>query len=1074
MDNVAHSYTCTFIDDVPAGGSFVVTVPFTVGVNNQVNTVIPNTIDNVGAVNLLNTVSSNTVNINLNQTFQATLTKVASPSSVTSVPTQTFDWIYTITNIGTGSLTGVTITDPTLDGGQPTIITASPAAQTIAVPGSAGCTVAANVLTCDLAGANELDPLVPGASFSFPIQMTTVAGAAQGTAVLNTAQFDSNETPQIASSAGVVTIDNSPILTITKTASSDDVGYGNGGPTTTFTITVNNVGAVDATGVVVADVLPAGLTQQGGTCVLPATVDIAAGANFTCTIIASLTGGTTPANGSSFVNTASATFNLETVSASAIVNAAVPHLTVSKSAEFGTLNAVGGADNEVFRITVTNDGNAPTGTGAFLRDGHVAPFDANADGLNAVGAFTASAGLPGCTAALFFGPVGCPITLNAGQTATVSFEAQADADKVDGTVLSNVAAAYRVPAGAAGANSLFSMDDATTVVAAPKLEVTVVPSKSPISVDPAEQFAFIITVKNVGHAVASDIVITDALFNTVGIVGVPTTFDVQMFAGVLHCEVTAGQVTCDDGGAGTPDLQVGDSVSIVVPVTADAANLPSDGDSLVNSATASCANCPNDAIGAGNVVVENDPAQSLTKSAPSTVNAGGTIAYVLTVSNGSGTARDYTVIDTLPGGVTNPVATAPCVIANNAGTVTWNVNVPANSSVSCTITVTVPANTPTNTSFLNSAILVLNGNEVAQASALTTVGAQVDLTKTGPASVTAGSDAVYTLTVTNNSGASQAVVVKDTLPGAPITFVSTTCAGATTAAGILTWSPVLNAGQSLSCTVTVNVPAGTPIGTSFTNTAALIINGLQVDSASVTTTVSNEQITITKTPSKNPVSSNPNETFAFNITVTNNGNATATGITVADTLPAELVVAGAFANVGGFTCAVTGNNDVVTCTGGTLAPGSSVNIAIPVRFDAAALPIADNTTISNTASVTACTISGVACADNPSASSTVTVLNRPVLSMVKTVESGDPVIAGQNVIYAVTVANSGGSDATVTINDAMPAALTNIQVLTNGGLTCNVAATKVITCTGTVPAGQSITLRFQGTVPANTANGAVK
>jgi uncharacterized repeat protein (TIGR01451 family) len=223
--------------------------------------------------------------------------------------------------------------------------------------------------------------------------------------------------------------------------------------------------------------------------------------------------------------------------------------------------------------------------------------------------------------------------------------------------------------------------------------------------------------------------------------------------------------------------------------------------------------------------------------------------------------------------------------------------------------------------------------------------------------------------------------------------------------------------------VTVNVPAGTPIGTTFNNSATLVVNGNQVDTSTVVTTVSNEQITITKTPSKNPVSSNPNESFSYNVTVTNNGNATATDIVVVDTLPAALN-GPTWTNQpvgGGNTCSNAA--DVVTCEIATLGPGSSVNISIPVNFAAAQL---DGFDFDNTATVTECLIGGVACAENPSASTTVTVLNRPVLSMVKTVETGDPVIAGEEVVYSITIFNSGGSDAEVTFRDVMPAALENV------------------------------------------------
>jgi uncharacterized repeat protein (TIGR01451 family) len=329
----------------------------------------------------------------------------------------------------------------------------------------------------------------------------------------------------------------------------------------------------------------------------------------------------------------------------------------------------------------------------------------------------------------------------------------------------------------------------------------------------------------------------------------------------------------------------------------------------------------------------------------------------------------------------------------------------------------------------------------------------------------------YTISVTNNGNAPQTgIVVQDALPGAPLTFVSASCpAGLTPVNGVLTWTlPSTAADQTRTCTVVMNVPAGTPIGTSFSNTASLLVNGLQIDSVSVTTTVSNEQITIQKISSKNPVSSNPAETFAYNLIVTNNGNATAMDITVVDTLPAQLngPVWNAFA-IGSFSC--TNAADVVTCSGGDLGPGSSVVIAIPVTL---AAQVADGFDIVNTATVTECTIGAVACAENPSSSTTTQVLNHPVLSMVKVADS-DPIVAGGVAAYTITIANTGGSDAEVIFDDAMPAALENLSIDQDGGLTCTEEPNNVIHCEGTVGAGDVVTIRISGDVPADTDDGAV-
>ena len=85
--------------------------------------------------------------------------------------------------------------------------------------------------------------------------------------------------------------------------------------------------------------------------------------------------------------------------------------------------------------------------------------------------------------------------------------------------------------------------------------------------------------------------------------------------------------------------------------------------------------------------------------------------------------------------------------------------------------------------------------------------ADVQVTKSGPSSVGAGSDFTYTITVTNHGpDAATQVVVRDALPGA-VAFVSASNGGAASG-GTVTWPAVsLDDGESVQRTVTVTAPA---------------------------------------------------------------------------------------------------------------------------------------------------------------------------------------------------------------------------------------------------------------------------
>jgi uncharacterized repeat protein (TIGR01451 family) len=224
----------------------------------------------------------------------------------------------------------------------------------------------------------------------------------------------------------------------------------------------------------------------------------------------------------------------------------------------------------------------------------------------------------------------------------------------------------------------------------------------------------------------------------------------------------------------------------------------------------------------------------LAKTGPTTVRAGGRLVYTLSVTNhGPSTAQTVSVVDTLPAGVT-------FVSASGTG---WSCTHAANVSVTCTrsalvsgatapdITVAVAA--PSQASSIVNAAVVSSAspdpdptNDAASTTTSVTASADLEIAKTGPATVKAGGRLVYTLSVTNHGpSTAQTVSVVDTLP-AGVTFVSASgtgwsCTHAANVSVTCTRSALVSGATAPDITVTVNAPTQ----------ASSIVNAAEVSSA---------------------------------------------------------------------------------------------------------------------------------------------------------------------------------------------------------------------------------------------------
>lgn len=203
----------------------------------------------------------------------------------------------------------------------------------------------------------------------------------------------------------------------------------------------------------------------------------------------------------------------------------------------------------------------------------------------------------------------------------------------------------------------------------------------------------------------------------------------------------------------------------------------------------------------------------------------------------------------------------------------------------------------------------------------------------------------YTVTVTHVSGGTtNAVEVADALPTG-VTFVSSSAtqgeyddATGIWYVGTMSSSDV----ETLTITATVDPTAsGAIVNTATLNRSSQpdSVSGNNSDTATITLAESAD-LEIVKTDSADPVAKN--STFAYTLTITNNGSGTATNVVVTDTLPGTVTFQSAVPSVG--TCSESGGT--VTCSLGTLANAAVETVNIVVTAPA------DPGDITNNASVT--------------------------------------------------------------------------------------------------------------------------
>jgi uncharacterized repeat protein (TIGR01451 family) len=553
---------------------------------------------------------------------EISITKTADQGTVSAG--DTIGFTITVTNSGTGTASGVTVTDtlPSDPGLSWTIDAAN---------SDAGCSIAAGTLTCNFGS------LAPGASKHVHITSPTTA-ASCGT-VDNTASVTTSNDGSDSDDASI-TVD-CPNVTVLKTA---DQGTIDAGDTAAFTIVVTNEGPGTAHDVTLTDTLPSGIawSEDSLACSIAAGVmtcdfgDLVEGATRTVHVA----GETDAADCGVLSNTAVVAASNEALVSigdnlsTAEITVDCPEISITKTPDAGTVNA---GEDIGFTIEATNTGDG-TAHGVTVTD--TLPSDPGltwtVDGANSDAGCSIASGVLTCD----WGD------LASGASKSVHITSPTTADSCG--AVDNTASVTTTNDGSDSA-------DASITVNCPDVFVT--KTADAALVENGDAIGFTITVGNDGPGTATGVTLTDTLPTNGGLAWSIDLIDGQAPDAQSPCTIANGTLTCAFG-----DLVDGGSHTVHL-------TSPTDGTScgaVDNTAVVDALNEPNTPAFTAN----NEASASLTVICPGiqivkTVDPksgvpGDTVTYTYVVTNiGDTTLYDISVDDDVIGHIGDIEELAP-------------------------------------------------------------------------------------------------------------------------------------------------------------------------------------------------------------------------------------------------------------------------------------------------------------------------------------------------------------------------------------------------------------------------------
>ncbi len=791
-----------------------------------------------------------------------------------------------------------------------------------------------------------------------------------------------------------------------------------------YTITLRNTGPDSATGVVVTDVLPTGVTFVRSATATGVYTDtngiwnvgnVAIGTPLTLVITARVTSVGAKTNTAQI--TASEVFDPDSTpnnnvdaeddQASVAVSAQTIDLSLSKTADDGSPNV---GETIVFTVEVLNEGPS-VATGVSVRDS--LPI-----GLTLVTA-TPQRGNYNTDDGVWTIP-----TIAVGERLTLALSAVVNQP---GTITNTaeVIAADQPDSDSTPNNSIASEDDqASVVIDTPAADLQLSKTIDNPRPNVGDEVQFTVTLSNAGPDPASGVIATDLL--PPGLTLISSIVDAGTY------DDTTGRWTV--GG-----VAIGETPTLTIRARVNSVN------ATTNTAqiTASDQFDPNSTPD-NNIAAEDDQA-SITVDPPSidlsltkTIdvqrpNVGDEVIYTVTLTNsGDDQATGVVVRDQLPVGLTLITATESSGVYTPADG-NWTIeSLDRNASATLILSARVDAATVINTAEViqanefdpDSTPGNNNPDEDDQASvSFTLATADLSLTKTvdDPAP-DVGANVTFTIIVSNaGPDAATGVQVLDTLPSGT-TFISAVPGSGEYDQATGVWTiPSIASGTNNTLTIVASLDTSD----SLTNTAEIIAsdqpdpdsdpgNGVASEDDIASVVIQGQQIDLSLTKTISDPLPNVGDEVTFVISVSNAGPSDATGVRVTDQLPTGLTLLRATPSQGSFntTTRVWTVGTVTTTSSPTIELVARVNQAVTSGVNVAEVTAADQSDVDSTPG------NDVATEDDQAS----VTFRTPVadLSLTKSVSNDSPNV-GDSVTFEITVTNEGTDGASgVQVTDQLP------------------------------------------------------
>ena len=856
------------------------------------------------------------------------VTNTASPNPVQAGNNITYTQV--VTNTGSSAITNGTFTEATP--ANTTFVSITPPAGWICTgfPGSP-CTATT---------------VAAGASGTFTVVYKVNAGTAAGTVITDTATVNASNQSFGASAAAASDVVGSATQADVSLSTAGAPNPMLAGNSITYTQTITNNGPAAATGASFTEATPANTTFEsvlapaGWNCTTPA---VGGTGTINCTDSASLASGTS-ANIVVVVNVPAATAaGLITATSSVAAATSDPNPSNNTTTtqvyaqdkcdiavtNIGTPSPVVAGNNITYTQVVTNNGPSNCSTATVTE-----PTPANTTFVS-VAVATAGGGTWTCPNSA---PISCTNpSVPPGSTGTITAIYKVNGGTAAGTMITDTVTAGTTTSDSGSGDNTATVNIAVTSGTQADLSVTNSGSTNPVIA--GNSITYTQTITNSGPASAT----TPKIVETPPTGSTPTAL-----TGPTGWTCNLGTRTCTDGSNLAANTTVG-PFTFVVTVPATTASGTTLTETATVSSTTGDSNGGNNAATVSTLVSTSADISVTNTATPIPVTAGSTITYTQVVTNGGpSTATGVSLTDTLPANTTATSLTGPagwtCTLATRTCT---DPTLAPGTPATITYVVTVTAGTVSGTAVDETATVSSsvtdpdNTDNSATAADVVALATQADLVLTNsatPTSVASGSNVTYTQVV-KNLGPRRATGASFTEVTPPnTTFVSMTVTGWTcgtlppvggTGTITCTDNTNLTVGGTATFTLVLQVASGTPSGTSITDTATAtatdVVPNITSNTASATVIVANANsadMAIVKTATPNPVTEGT--PLLYTLAVTNNGPATATNVTVTDTLPTSVVYLASTSTQG--TCSEAGGT--VTCLLGTMSNAGTATVSI--------------------------------------------------------------------------------------------------------------------------------------------------